>query len=373
MTIALLVSLALALTFTPALAATLESGAARRAHQGPGDRLTARLSGIYSRALRWALAHRRIVLVLAAAVACGSVVAYRRVETGFIPEMDEGAFILDYWSPPGTSLEETVRLLGTVDTILQDTPEVAAFARRTGTELGFFLTETNRGDYAVRLRGGSRRPIEEIMDDVRERIHAQLPGLRVDFVQIMQDMIGDLSGNPTPIEIKLFGADQPGLERTARAVNTAIEGVAGVVDSFDGITQIGPTYQIAVDEQRAKLVGLSADAVQRWLETAITGTVVGQVLENDRAIPLRGRYADRFRTQLDSIDALTLVAAQGKPVPLHALAHVGAGPVAVQRTRENLRQLVRVTARLSQRDLGSVMRDVRSRLRQAVALPAGVS
>ncbi len=373
MTVALVVSLLLALSFTPALAATLESGDRRCAREGPGDRLAAWLGRFYTRALRWTLEHAWFALIAAAGFVCLAVIAYRHVETGFIPEMDEGAFILDYWSPPGTALEETLRILATVDAILQETPEVMAFSRRTGTELGFFLTESNRGDYAVRLRRGRRRPIEDIMDDVRVRIHAQLPGLRVDFVQIMQDMIGDLSGNPSPVEIKLFGNDQQVLERAARAANDAIAAVPGVVDNFDGITQVGPTYQVDVDEQRATLVGLTADAVQRWLETAITGAVVGQVLEGDRAIPLRIRYPDRFRGELGVLGDLTLVAPQGKLVALRSLARLGAGPLTVQRTRENLRQLTRVTARLSQRDLGSVMHDVQEAIDRTVVLPAGVT
>src|SRR5262249_51624656 len=146
-----------------------------------------------------------------------------------------------------------------------------AFARRTGSELGFFLTETNRGDYSVRLRSGRSRAIEEVMDAVRDQIHEQVPGLRVEFVQIMQDMIGDLSGNPNPVEIKLFGGDQEALERAARQVDVLIKEIQGIVDDFDGITEVGPTYQVDVDERRANLVGLDASAVQRWLESAITG------------------------------------------------------------------------------------------------------
>ena len=371
MTVALLVSLLLALSFTPALAAALESGDVRRATEGPGDRLAGRLSTFYTRGLRWALEHAWFALFVGAAFVVLAVVAYRHCDTGFVPEMDEGAFILDYWSPAGTSLDETLRMLARVDAILQQTPEVASFSRRTGAELGFFLTETNRGDYSVRLRARRQRGIDEIMDDVRERIHAQLPGVRVDFVQIMQDMIGDLSGNPNPVEIKLFGSDQAELERTARAANALIGHIPGIVDNFDGITQIGPTYEVHVDEPRANLTGLTADAVQHWIETAITGSVVGQVLEADRAIGLRVRYPDRFRDRLDTLDDLTLVAPHGALVSLRSVARLGAGPVAVQRTRENLRQLIRVTARLSERDLGSVMDAVRSVLGQQLRLPAG--
>jgi len=211
------------------------------------------------------------------------------------------------------------------------------------------------------------------MDAVREQIRAQLPGLRVDFVQILQDMIGDLSGNPSPVEIKLFGSDQAVLLQTAPVVDRLIAGVPGIVDNFDGITPVGPTYRIDVDEQRANLLGLNAAAVQHWLETAISGTLVGQVLEGDRAIPLRLRYPDEFRQHLDRVDALTMVASQGRLAPLRAIAHLDAGPLAVQHTRENRRQLVRVTARLEGRDLGSATRQVQDVLARTLILPPGVS
>jgi len=373
MSVALLTSLLLALTFTPALAATLASHDARPAREGPGDRIAAWLGHVYVRGLRWTLEHAWAALAAGVVFVVVAVVAYRHVETGFVPEMDEGAFVLDYWSPPGTSLPETLRLLQKVDAVLQQTPEVAAFARRTGTELGFFLTETNRGDYSVRLRAERHRGIEEIMDGVRDAIHAQVPGLRVEFVQIMQDMIGDLSGNPNPVEIKLFGSDQAELERTAHAANALIEQVPGVVDNFDGVTAVGPTYHIDVDERPASLLGLTAEGVQHWLETAVTGTVVGHVLEADRAVPLRLRYPDAYRERLEMVDDVTLVAANGRLAPLRSIAHLAAGPVAVQRTRENLRQLVRVTARLSERDLGSVTRDVQNSLGHDLPLPAGVA
>ncbi|MGH3055703.1 MAG: efflux RND transporter permease subunit, partial [Gaiellaceae bacterium] len=197
--------------------------------------------------------------------------------------------------------------------------------------------------------------------------------MRIDFVEILQDMIGDLSGNPNPVEIKLFSRDEDVLQQTAPLVNTLIGAVPGVVDNFDGITPVGPTYRIDVDEQRANLLGLNATSVQHWLETAITGTLVGQVLEGDRAIPLRLRYPSRFRNRLDSVDDLTLVASEGRLAPLRAIAHLDAGPVAVQHTRENRRQLVRVTARLNERDLGSVTRDVQGVLSRKLVLPPGVT
>src|SRR5205823_9057751 len=171
--------------------------------------------------------------------------------------------------------------------------------------------------------------------------------------------------------VKLFGTDHAVLERTAHAANAAISATPGIVDTFDGITEVGPTYRVEVDEQRAKLIGLDAATVQQWLDTAITGTIVGQVLEGDRAIPLRLRYPEQFRTALASMDGLTLVT-QGRLAPLESLARLRAGPVAVQRSRENLRQVVRVTGRLEERDLGSAVRDAQALLSE-LELPAGVS
>ena len=373
MSIALLLSLFLALSFTPALAVAVEPPDTRVIRPGPGDRMSAWLVKFYTRALRWTLEHVWIAPIAAMLFLLLAWVAYQRVETGFIPQMDEGAFILDYWSPPGTSLEETLRLLRQVDDILQHTPEVAAFSRRTGAELGFFLTQTNRGDYAVRLRGGARRPIDDVISDVRARIEREVPALRVEFAEIMQDMIGDLSGNPNPVEIELFGRDETKLEAAARAANALIADIPGIVDNFDGITPVGPTYQITVDEQRAHLAGLDAAAVQQWLQTAITGTVVGQVLEGDRAVPLRVRYPARYHDDLAALNGLTVVTPRGELAPLRSLARLQPGPLVVERARDNLRQLVRVTARLSGRDLGSVTRDVQRALAEHLTLPAGVS
>ncbi len=371
MSVALLVSLALALTFTPALAAAVMPSDPRPLRHGPGDRLAGLLSRLYARGLRWTLHHRALALTVGALLAALAFVAYQHVETGFVPAMDEGAFVLDYWAPPGAALAETERMLAAVDAILRDTPEVADFARRTGAELGFFLTESNRGDYSVSLHARRRRSSEAVMESVRRRIEAQVPGLRVEFVQVLQDMIGDLSGNPSPIEIKLFGDDPAVLRTLAPQVGKRLAAIPGVVDVFDGVTVIGPTYDIDIDARRAALAGLDAAAVQRWLTTAISGTVVGHVLEGDRAIPLRVRYPVSLQEHLRTLDGLTLITPNGELAPLSDLARLAPGPSEVQHDRENLRPVVHVTARLEGRDLGSATAAVRRSLAD-LALPAGI-
>ncbi len=371
MSLALLVSLGLALTFTPALATLAERPASRAARPGPGDRLADALAGAYVGTLRWVLDRAWLTLVVVPAVALCGWVAYRHVATGFVPEMDEGAFVLDYWAPPGSSLEETQRMLRPVDAVLAATPGVVAFSRRTGAELGFFLTETNRGDYAVRLADHGRPPIGTMMADVRAALAERAPGLRVEFVQILQDMIGDLSDTPEPIEVKLFGPDWAALERTARAAQALVAGVPGVVDTFDGVTALGPTLRIGVDAVAARRAGLDAAVIQATIETAVTGARVGRVVEGDRAIPLRVRYPDRFRDTPDALSGVALVA-QGRVAPLTELATLATEPPSAQRTREDLRQVARVTGRLEGRDLGSAVAAVRSMLAGRLPLPPGV-
>ncbi|MDX2170412.1 MAG: efflux RND transporter permease subunit [Deltaproteobacteria bacterium] len=370
MSIALLVSLGLALTFTPALAAVAESGT-RTPRHGAGDRVVEALAAHYAHLLDWALRHRVAALAAALAMIVVGGLAYERVETGFIPTMDEGAFVLDYWAPTGSSLNETERLLAQVDALLRATPEVASFSRRTGAELGFFLTETNRGDYAVRLRRDRRRGSEAVVSQLRESLHDRVPALRVEFVQILQDMIGDLSGNPSPVEVKLFSERPAALRTAAVAAAQRIAAVPGAADVFAGLTEIGPTYEVAVDARRAARAGIDTTAVQHALEIAVSGVVVGQVVEDDRAIPLRLRGPDAFRRRLAALDDLVLATPAGGLAPLAGLATLAAGPPSLQLERENLRSLARVTATLEGRSLGAVTDDVQQAMR-GVPLPPDV-
>jgi CzcA family heavy metal efflux pump len=373
MSVALVASLVFALSFTPAFTAALEPSDARSVRPGPGDRLSIWLSARYGRALGATLRHPYIALVPAAAFVALAWISYRNLATGFVPQMDEGAFILDYWAPAGSSPDETVSLLAEVDDVLRQTQDVASFSRRTGAELGFFLTETNRGDYSVRLRRGNRRRIDEVIADVRTRVRERAPNLRTEFVQIIQDMIGDLSGQPDPVEIKLFGSDPAALDQAAVSAESLLRRVPGVVDSFDGITRLGPVRRLAIDERRASIVGLDPASIEHWLETAVTGSIVGQVLERDRAIPLRLRYPERFRERAEALDDVTLVGADGRLAPLRSFARFEPTETAVKRARENLRSLVRVTARIEERDLGSVMADVKRAIAAGLVLPAGAT
>src|SRR5262249_4424717 len=200
-------------------------------------------SGRFLRAIvtryEWVLSHaldrRWIVLVIIAVVLAGSYLLYRSLGSEFLPEFDESAFVLDYLAPAGSSLAETDRMLKDVEEMLQKTPEIESYSRRTGLEMGLFVTEPNTGDFAVKLKRGHKRSTEDVIAELRDEIKEAEPALDIEFVGILPDVIGDLQGNPEPIEVKLFSEDATALHDTADEVESAIKKVPGVVDTLNGV------------------------------------------------------------------------------------------------------------------------------------------
>ncbi len=204
------------------------------ARQEEGGAFTARVHRGYGRMMRRVLARPVLVLVGVVPLLMAAWLCYQNVGTGFMPKMDEGGFIIDYVADPGTSLTETDRLLRQVEAILQATPEVQTYSRRTGMQLGAAgLTEANEGDFFVRLKPRPRRDIEEVMDDVRGQVEKTVPGLDIEMAQLMEDLIGDLTAVPQPIEIKLYSDDNARLQSAAPTVAGAIGKIHGVVDVFE--------------------------------------------------------------------------------------------------------------------------------------------
>lgn len=367
--LALMVSLALALLLSPSLCAAF-----LRARPGEPEhgRLFERLIRGYERALKAGLRRRWILPASIAVIVAFIGLVASRLGTGFMPTMDEGAFILDYWTPPGTSLAESDRLLRKVEAILRSTPEVASYSRRTGTELGFAITEPNRGDIAVELKRNRRRNIEEIMDDVRSRIVAQVPGLDVDFIQVLQDLIGDLSGSVAPIELKLFGENQQQLADLAPRLAEELGKIPGVVDVKSGIIEAGPELIFQVDPVRAGRLGLTPADVADQAHAALLGDVATRLLIGERTLPVRVRFPAPFRSRQSEIEQALIRTPQGSTVPLASLGTFQTVPGATELNREDQRRLVTVSARISGRDLGSVMRDV-GKMMRAFSLPAGVT
>jgi len=365
----LAISLGLAVFFTPALEQLI--GRWRRESRPPG-RVFGAMRAAFLAELRPFI--RVPALALAAAAACfiAAWVLYGAVGTDYLPALDEGAFVLDYTAPPPSTLSDTSALLDKIEDILKATPEVAAFSRRTGTQLGFFLTESNRGDFSVRLKQQRSRSIDEVMDDVRKRILAAVPGVHIEFSQVLQDLIGDLSGVPEPIEVEVFGADQAAIEATARRVAAEIAKVPGVVDVFDGIVLSSPKEQIVIKHSAAARYGLNADDIRATLETAIEGTVATELSVGDRLIDVRVRYPPNFHRDLPALSELQLRTPSGSVVPLSAVAELRWAGQTTEFARERLRPVVPVTARLENVDLGTALGEITPRLSRMV-LPVGVS
>jgi CzcA family heavy metal efflux pump len=376
--VAVLLSLVLAMTLIPAIVAQWASrsdrhGTAPTPARHGIPRLNLRpLEERYARGIAWMLGHRAVAVGTCVGLLALGYGLTRVIGTGFLPEMDEGGFILDYWAPAGAALSETDRQVGVLEGILHADPAVQAFTRRTGSELGFAATSPNRGDFTVLLKPRGQRPsVYEVMDRVRAAAEERAPAVRVEFVQLMQDVIGDLAGAPEPVELKLFSRDQAAAQRAAQRVAKTVEPTSGLVDLFDGVQGPNPERLIEVDPVRAARLGLTPAAVQAQAQAAMFGADAGTAREPDRLVPIRVRLPDSVRYHSDALARVPIVGPGGW-LPLAELGQVRDTGAASELLRENLRPYVAVTGRTSGRSLGGVMGDIRRAI-GGVTLPAGVT
>jgi multidrug efflux pump subunit AcrB len=356
---ALLTSLALALTWTP----TLSHYFIRRAGTSPAREggghggVPLRLMRSYERALRATIARPALLAAGSLAVILVAYGGYRFLGSDLLPAMDEGGFILDYIMPAGSSLAETNRVITTVEQILRSTPEVESTSRRTGLELGLAaVTEANTGDIAVKLKRRRDRPGEDVISDVREKLHESVPMLDVEFVQLLQDMIGDLTSAPEPIAIKLFAQDPALLRQWAPKVGEAIKKISGVVDVLDGIenTISGPATLFRVNSEMAARAGFTPQELELDVSAIMQGEPApAPVVLNDHLYTIRVRFPESNRASLDAIKNTLLVSSTGKTGTLGTLATVEEIPGQTEVRRENLQRNVTVTARLEGMDLGT--------------------
>jgi multidrug efflux pump subunit AcrB len=389
MTVSLVTSLALALTWTPNLSqyfikgkrsnSTQESQSSDDALE-PSDetdidaeKLLAaeekHLSGFFvwviafhERWLRRALERPLLLVLFSAGLIVVSVVCFMLTDTDLLPEMDEGGFVLDYWTPAGSSLTETNRMVAHVEQMLRQVPEIESTSRRTGLELGLAaVTEANRGDILAKLKQKRKRGIEDIVGDLRDQIAREEPAMRVEFVQVLQDMIGDLTSAPEPVQIKLFSQDPQQLEEWAPKVGTAISKVEGVVDVLNGIenTISGPAVSFQIDPGVAARAGFTAEEVALDASAILEGEPAPTpVVANDRAYTLRVRFPAQNRASLEAMRDTLLVSSSGRTGTLGSLATLVESPGQTEIRRENLQRDVAITARLEGRGLGSGMAEV---------------
>ncbi|MFI5256937.1 MAG: efflux RND transporter permease subunit [Gemmatimonadales bacterium] len=388
LTIAVLISLVLAVTIIPLLAESFltaeppdgeEQASMRAGGRGRVKSMMARIgvaidaiSNRYQHSLAGVLHHTRLMIAGALLLIVGGVFAYRVVPTGFLPEIDEGAFVLDYYSPGGTALTETDRQVNIIEKILfPGTPEVDGISRRTGAELGLFATEQNVGDIVARLKPESQRSrsSQEIIDDVRTRIASAVPRMRVEFVQILSDVINDLAGAARPVEIKLFGADLNALESYAKSLEPEMSRVNGIEDFYDGVAESAPELLMHINAAEANRVGLTPEQVAASVNGALLGVPAGEVRLQDRSIGVRVRAPDAVRGDALRLGALpVMIPSSRTTAPLSALATFEATDARSSFTRENQQQMITMTGDVTG-SLGTVMSGVNAVLSKHPAPP----
>ncbi len=389
MTVSLLTSLVLALTWTPCLSYLLlrknkkvkerefslpsaidgdageETQAELIAHEhAPAGAIMSRVLNWHERGLRLALARPLWLAAACLVLIVGTYFAFQSLGSNLLPNMDEGGFTLDYFTPPGTSLTETDRVLRHVERILKDTPEVEGVTRRTGLQLSpTAVTEANRGDFTVKLKDKRNRGIDAVMNDIREKINSTEPELSVEFTQLLQDNIGDLSNAPEPIQIKLFSDDPVLLNKLGREVGAAIQKQPGVVDVLNGVqnTISGPATLFQVNPGIASRLGFTPEEVSTDATAVIQGVpAVEPVIQNGRPYTVRVRYDDNHRSSIEAIENTLLNSASGKTATLGSVAEVQQLPPQNEIRQENLQREVVVTARLEGSDLGTAVRQVQA-------------
>ena len=294
---------------------------------------------------------------------------YQNVGSGFMPKMDEGGFIIDYRAPPGTSLTETDRLLRQVETILQSNHAIHTYSRRTGLQLGGSISEANQGDFFVRLKPYPRETIEKIMEDVRLKISESIPILQIEISQLMEDLIGDLTDAPQPIEIKLFSNQANLLLTYAPKVADAIKKIPGVVDVKNGIVLAGDAWDIKVDRIKSSLEGMDPESVTQLLKNFLTGVVTTQIQQGQKMVDVRVWIPENIRSNEEDIKNLLLRAPDGHLFPLKRIAKIKPIIGQTQVIRDNLKQMAAVTGRINGRDMGSVINDIQRTLEQPGMFP----
>ncbi|MHB8206676.1 efflux RND transporter permease subunit [Mucilaginibacter sp.] len=312
-----------------------------------------------------------LALLIVAGLVAILVIVPSLLKTGFLPDMDEGSIVLDYNSPPGTSLEETDRILREVEKIIIKEPDVEAYSRRTGTQMGFFITEPNTGDYLIQLKKGHKQTTEEVISDLRAKIASTQPELTIDFGQVITDMLGDLMESAQPIEIKVYGDDNQKLQQLSKQIAAAVSTVKGTADVFDGIVIAGPSISINPNFNQLAQYNISPLELQSQTQVALEGNVVGSMIEKQMLSPIRMVYPGSRSLSISDVKNMNIFLGKGQLIPINQLATVSIDSGSAEINRENLQSMGIITARMENTDLGTVMKGIKSSIAQKVVLPEG--
>lgn len=376
MVVALLTSLVLAITLTPSLAAWLlrERKHIEHGHvpkNSEGGFILARALKLYETALRLALQHHWLTLSTCILVLALGVGIYQKLQTEFLPTMDEGGFVIDYVGPPGTSLTETHRELLIAEDILKKNSDVESYSRRTGAALGFEVVEPNTGDFLVKLKPNRKHSTEEVISELRGKFNDTLPDIQWEFPGILGDLIGDLTSEPQPIEIKLFSKDMEFLKHKAPEIEEQISKVRGVVDTKNGLIYAGPSLSFRPKYAEMERFGLTSSDLASVINTAMLGQTASTVQEGDRVIDIRVMLDPKQVERVNDISNLIIRTPDGASVKLSQVVTVEETSGQLELHREDLRQNISVIGRLENRDLGSAMADIQAKLKLDPSIPPG--
>jgi multidrug efflux pump subunit AcrB len=320
---ALLASLVLAIVFTPVLAGVLlrkSAGPAEtdvhRAEQAGEGRILRAGTRRYEAALAWALDHRKTILGAAGLVLALTIIVYLQLGTGFLPDMDEGAFVLDYRTPSGTSLQETDRVLKHIEKFLRETPEIESYSRRTGARLALAIAEPNTGDFLIKLKRKRDRSLDDVTSELRRSITSSEPGIEVEFPHILEDLVGDLAWSPQPIEIKVAHNDERVYKEVAHSIEEWLPKVKGIVDILNQTIVIGPAINFRVDQDKAQRAGFGVNDIASMESAILDGELASNMIRGDRLIGIRVRYPPPYRSSIEDLRNLLITSPTGATVPL---------------------------------------------------------
>lgn len=316
--------------------------------------------------------HKPIISIVFALILIAVIIFIPgKLESGFLPDMDEGSIVLDYTSPPGTSLDETDRMLREIEKMIIKHPDVAAYSRRTGTQMGFFITEPNTGDYLIQLKKNHKETTEEVISDLRGQIEATQSALRVDFGQVIGDMLGDLMTSTQPIEIKVFGDNQQTLQKLSKQIAAVVNSVKGTADVFDGVVIAGPSVELNPNFAKLAQYNLTPNALQTQVQNSLDGNIIGNLVEKEQLSPIRMVYPGNRTLDINGLQKLNVFLNNGRLLPLTEVARVDIHSGDAEIQRENLQTMGVITARLDNGSLGSVMQIIQKDIQQKLTLPTG--
>lgn len=360
---------------TPTPASASETGAGNETPHSSEYQQSEPAPGLFTRAyaavLRGTFKQPIWIGLLSVAILVAAYALYSKLPSDFLPAVDEGSYVVDYLAPTGASLKDVNALALQLEDILAKTPEVQTYTRRTGAELGLFATQTNKGDVLVVLRPADRRKrsINDIISEQRDEIAAKIPQLEVDFHQILQDQLNDLSGAPRPIEVRLFGEDPKVLRKYSETIEKKISAIKGVTDITSGAKEGAPEIDLSVDAIKAGRYGLSPGEVVTQVQDSLTGRLASQIRQGDRLIDIRVRLQDTDRLSPDFIANIPIVSAQGITTPLSAVATIKRTSGESTITCENQQRYVSIEGELEGRDLGSAVSEIKKTLADTQVAP----